>query len=92
MSSAAEAFFLAMALYPSVQARAQAEIDCVCGSGARLPKLADKSNLPFTEALLTEVLRWSIITPMGFPHQVTKGKSQGGYQLPEGATLFANIG
>jgi cytochrome P450 len=92
MTSAIEAFFLAMVLNPSVQERAQAEIDSVCGNSTRLPVFTDKPKLPFIEALLTEVLRWTIITPMGLPHRFTKDEYHGGYLFPKDSYAFANIG
>jgi cytochrome P450 len=92
MTSGIEAFFLAMVLYPSIQARAQAEIDSVCGNGARLPTFADKPSLPFTEAVLSELFRWTIITPMGLPHRFTKDEYHGDYLFPKDAYAFANIG
>jgi len=36
---------------------AQAEIDSVVGSG-RLPDFADRDNLPYVNAVTTELLRW----------------------------------
>jgi cytochrome P450 len=57
-------FFLAMALYPDVQKKAQAEIDSVIGPG-RLPRLADRERLPYTEALTKEVMRWQVVAPQG---------------------------
>ena len=57
-------FFLAMSLYPEVQARAQAEIDQVVGQ-SRLPSWDDHDSLPYLEALVKEVLRWNPVTPLG---------------------------
>ena len=57
-------FFLAMSLYPEVQARAQAEVDQVVGP-SRLPSWDDHDSLPYLEALLKEVLRWNPVTPLG---------------------------
>jgi cytochrome P450 len=48
------AFFLAMALHPAVQAKAQREIDEVVG-GDRLPTFADREDLPYVEAIVKEV-------------------------------------
>ena len=51
-------------LHPEVQRKAQAEIDKVVGND-RLPTLADQPDLPYTEALVKEVLRWHPVTPLG---------------------------
>ncbi|KAG8783566.1 hypothetical protein FRC12_019588 [Ceratobasidium sp. 428] len=51
-----------MTLYPEVQAKAQAEISAYFQSRfSGVPQfitLADRSNLPYTEALVRELLRW----------------------------------
>ena len=56
--------FLCMSLYPEAQKRAQAELDTVVGRD-RLPTLADRPNLPYVEALVSEVMRWVPVAPMG---------------------------
>ncbi|THH03763.1 hypothetical protein EW146_g10348 [Bondarzewia mesenterica] len=60
--SAMSTFFLAMTLYPEVQQRAQLEIDSVVGND-RLPTLDD--HLPYVEAIVSEVLRWGTVVPLG---------------------------
>lgn len=51
-------FFLAVMVYPEVQAKAQAEIDRVIGAG-RLPTLDDRHDLPYIDAIAWECLRWN---------------------------------
>jgi cytochrome P450 len=58
------AFFLAMVLYPDVQAKAQAEIDRVVGKD-RLPEFSDEKYMPYVQALVSECLRWLPMAPMG---------------------------
>ena len=62
--SAIHAFFLAMVLFPEVQAKAQAELDAVVGSG-RLPSFDDRDSLPYINAVWKEVLRWHSVLPLG---------------------------
>jgi cytochrome P450 len=62
--SAISGFVLAMALHPSIQKRAQEEIDAVT-SGQRLPLLSDVSDLPFVQCVVREVMRWHPVVPMG---------------------------
>jgi hypothetical protein len=57
-------FFLAMCTHPHVQTIAQAEIDAVTENN-RLPSMEDRASLPYTDALLKEVLRWGPIAPLG---------------------------
>ena len=54
---------MAMMLNPSVQARAQAELDAVLGQ-ERLPTFADRARMPYVEALVAEVLRWAPPIPL----------------------------
>ena len=55
---------LAILLYPSVQRKAQAEIDEVIGGG-RLPQFEDRERLPYVNALVKETLRWRVSAPIG---------------------------
>ncbi|KAI0739563.1 cytochrome P450 98A3 [Daedaleopsis nitida] len=82
-------FFLAMALYPDVQKKAQAELDAVVGSG-RLPEYEDMDSLPYIRALVKELLRWHVVTPLGVPHTTLEDDEYNGYTMPEGATIFVN--
>lgn len=90
MASGITSFFLAMVLNPMAQKKAQAEIDAVCEMH-RLPTFGDKSSLPYVEALLWEVLRWSAIAPLGFPHRFTQDETYEGLQLKKDMHVFANI-
>ena len=56
--------FLALALFPEVQRRAQAELGVVIGRD-RLPTFDDRPRLPYVEALCKELLRWQIMIPLG---------------------------
>jgi len=62
--SAVQSFFLAMALYPEVQKKAQMEIDAVTGNN-RLPSFSDRDALPYTNAIVKEAMRWQPVTPLG---------------------------
>jgi cytochrome P450 len=62
--AAVVSFFLAMVIYPDVQLRAQAELDCVVGRD-RLPEFSDKKDLLYVNAVMSECLRWIPVAPMG---------------------------
>jgi len=79
-----------MAICPSVQAKAQQEIDRVIGT-KRLPTCADRERLPYVDAMVKEVLRWHPVAPMGLPHTSTKEDVINGYCIPEGSMIFANV-
>ena len=53
-----------MMTYPETQRRAQAQLDAVVGPD-RLPTLNDRSQLPYIDALLKEVMRFTPVTPLG---------------------------
>jgi cytochrome P450 len=62
--SAVLSFFLAMLVYPEVQAKAQAEVDRVVGP-SRLPDISDKKDMPYVQAVVNECLRWMPVVPTG---------------------------
>nr|XP_004557314.1 cytochrome P450 2J2 [Maylandia zebra] len=72
-----------MLTYPEIQEKVQAEIDRVIGQ-SRLPTLADRPNLPYTDAVVHEVQRFGNIAPLGFPRRATKDTTLGGYFIPKG--------
>ena len=59
-----QALFLAMAIYPEVQKKAQAEIDAVVGPH-RLPDFEDRPSLPYINAIIKESMRWHLVLPLG---------------------------
>ncbi|KAF7374567.1 O-methylsterigmatocystin oxidoreductase [Mycena sanguinolenta] len=83
-------FFLAMALYPDIQKKAQTEIDTVIGTD-RLPEFEDRPSLPFVEALYREVMRWKPAVPLGVAHASTADDVYDGYFIPKGTTVISNI-
>ncbi|KAG2040709.1 cytochrome P450 [Suillus americanus] len=83
-------FFLAMTLFPDAQKKAQAEIDVVVGPD-RLPSFADRDSLPYTEALVKEVLRWNVVAPTAIPHRVADDDVHDGYRIPKGSLVIPNI-
>lgn len=62
--SAELTFLLAMGLWPSVQRKAQAELDAIVGHD-RLPTYADIAQMPYLNALYLEILRWNQVVPLG---------------------------
>ena len=101
-----QALFLAMALYPEVQKKAQAEIDSVIGPD-RLPTFEDRPFLPYINAVVKESLRWHVAAPLGgflsscfrctiltsskaIPHMATNDDEYDGYYIPKGTVLLGN--
>ena len=86
-------FIMAMISYPSIQARARADIDAVCappGSALRLPGLDDMLKLPLISALVKEVIRWRPTVPLVPPHQLTEDLEYNGYTFPKGVCFVVN--
>ena len=54
--------------YPWIQEKVQEELDRVVG-GDRCPGLADRTRLPYTEAVLMEVQRHAHVLPLGVRHR-----------------------
>ena len=60
-------FMLAMIAYPDKQKKCQEELDAVIGR-SRMPTFKDRENLPYTRALIRELLRWRPVVPIGELH------------------------
>ncbi|KAF6751633.1 cytochrome P450 [Ephemerocybe angulata] len=88
--SSIHAFFLAISLFPDVQAKAQAEIDAVVGD-SRLPCFSDREQLPYVNAVALEVLRWHAVVPTGVPHRVMEDNVFNGYLIPKGSLVLPNV-
>lgn len=78
-----------MALFPTVQTKAQEELDEVVGINLQTPE--DRTNLPYINAVIKEVLRWNPVTPLGVAHASTKEDVYEGYLIPKDATIVPNI-
>ena len=79
-----------MARNPSIQSKAQTELDTVVGHH-RLPDFSDRPALPYVNAIVKECFRWPIVTPIGYPHKAYEDEELNGYLIPKGATLVANV-
>jgi cytochrome P450 len=84
---------LAMACFPEVQKKAQAEMDAAVGQD-RSPNWADidEGRIPYLVALVKEVLRWRTVTVLaGIPHANTKDVEYNGYHFPAGTNFTGNM-
>ncbi|XP_054553165.1 cytochrome P450 2G1-like [Talpa occidentalis] len=73
--------------YPQITELIQQEIDRVVGPERR-PCLGDRPRMPYTEAVLHEILRFADIIPLGVPHAVTQDTQFRGYHIPKGTMVF----
>jgi cytochrome P450 len=83
-------FFLMMVLFPDAQKKAQAQIDVVIGKG-RLPRLQDRSSLPYIDAILRETLRYNPVAPLSIPHLAVDADVYDGYHIPKGTLIISNL-
>ncbi|RPD54269.1 cytochrome P450 [Lentinus tigrinus ALCF2SS1-6] len=88
--STMQTFFAAMANYPEVQKRAQAELDTVVGPH-RLPTFDDEKFLPYVCALIKECLRWKSVVPIGVAHLSLEEDEYHGYRIPKDSIVVSNI-
>ncbi|XP_069753826.1 vitamin D 25-hydroxylase isoform X5 [Narcine bancroftii] len=66
------------------------EIDTIVGKN-QIPSLENKSQMPYTEAVLHEVLRYCNIAPLGIFRATTKNTVVRGYSIPKGTTVITNL-
>ncbi|KDQ22135.1 hypothetical protein PLEOSDRAFT_1050675 [Pleurotus ostreatus PC15] len=78
--------FAMMAQNPDVQTKAQQELDQYLDH-RRLPEFGDEIHLPYTYAVLLELLRYPSCLPRSL---VSDGKYKS-YHLPSGSIVFYNI-
>uniref|UniRef100_A0A8C8SI04 Uncharacterized protein n=1 Tax=Pelusios castaneus TaxID=367368 RepID=A0A8C8SI04_9SAUR len=79
--------FLILLKYPQVQAKIHEEIDAVIGR-EQIPAMEDRHKMPYTDATLHEIQRFSDILPMSLPHMVTRETWFRGYLIPKGMYVY----
>ncbi|XP_054646472.1 cytochrome P450 2J6-like isoform X2 [Dunckerocampus dactyliophorus] len=72
---------------PEVQEKVHAEIDQVIGR-TRLPNMADRVNLPYTNAVVHEIHRMANIVPFNVPRVAANDTQLGGYDIPKGTCVM----
>ncbi|KAJ7312030.1 hypothetical protein JRQ81_006361, partial [Phrynocephalus forsythii] len=81
---------LYMMAYPEIQEKCQQEMDAVLGNNACL-RYEDRDRLPYTNAVIHEILRFSSVVPLGVAHAPIKDMLLSGYVIPRGIMLIVNI-
>uniref|UniRef100_A0A7M4EZQ9 Cytochrome P450 2C8-like n=1 Tax=Crocodylus porosus TaxID=8502 RepID=A0A7M4EZQ9_CROPO len=79
---------LYMVAYPDIQEKVQQELDAVLGS-SQLICYEDRKKMPYTNAVIHEIQRFSNIIPVGLPRVY---KTESVVSSLQGTTIFPNIG
>ncbi|XP_055474927.1 cytochrome P450 2J4-like [Psammomys obesus] len=81
---------LFLTLNPDMQEKVQAEIDKVIGHD-RQPSTDDRESMPYTNAVIHEVLRMSNTVPLSVPRELTADSTFAGFHLPKGTMILPNL-
>nr|XP_019936553.1 PREDICTED: cytochrome P450 2J5-like [Paralichthys olivaceus] len=72
---------------PEIQEKVQTEIDGVIGQ-SRQPTMADRPNMPYTDAVIHEIQRMGNIVPLNGLRVAAKDTTLGGYFIPKGTSIM----
>ncbi|XP_041647258.1 cytochrome P450 2J1-like [Cheilinus undulatus] len=73
-----------------IQDKVHSEIDAMIGR-TRHPTMADKPNLPYTDAVIHEIQRMGNIVPLNGLRTTAKDVMLGGFLIPKGTSVMPNL-
>nr|XP_028564485.1 cytochrome P450 2K6-like [Podarcis muralis] len=77
---------LLMMKYPEIQNKVQEEIVKVVGSSQ--PRIEHRTKMPYVDAVIHEIQRFSDIVPTNIPHATTVDVTLKGYFIPKGTQIM----
>ncbi|NXW28024.1 CP2J6 protein, partial [Phaetusa simplex] len=81
---------LYMVVYPDIQEKVQKELDAVLGC-SHLICYEDRKRLPYTNAVIHEIQRYSNIILIALPRQSMKDTELLGFPVPKNTVILSNI-
>ncbi|NXG81047.1 CP2J6 protein, partial [Baryphthengus martii] len=81
---------LYMVVYPDIQEKVQKELDAVLGS-SHLICYEDRKKLPYTNAVIHEIQRYSGVILIALPRQSVKDTELLGFSIPKNTIILVNI-
>ena len=80
---------LLLVTWPNVQRKIHEELDTVVGRD-RQPRLSDRPQLPYLEAFILEIYRYTSFVPFTIPHSTTRDTSLNGFHIPKERCIYIN--
>uniref|UniRef100_A0A8D0L8V3 CP2J2 protein n=1 Tax=Sphenodon punctatus TaxID=8508 RepID=A0A8D0L8V3_SPHPU len=81
---------MTVVMHPGIQEKVQKELDDVLGPNESIG-YEDRKKLPYTNAVVHELQRYSCIVPVGVPRQCVKDTNLVGFPVPKGTIVLPNI-
>ncbi|XP_068117909.1 cytochrome P450 2D17-like isoform X3 [Hyperolius riggenbachi] len=89
-SSTLEWGLLYMMLHPDIQEKCREEIDNIRVDRDHLD-YEDQVRMPYTQAVLLEIQRFSSVVPLGVSHTPIKDVQLNGYTIPKGTIIITDL-